>query len=188
MTVGRAGNIETKGFVEYGRIAIGRHLPVRDLVAGLDVVALIVNVARCRAALVDRGRGPAQDLVDRDAHLADADRAQPLELLRVFYQGSQSAGDGAARRLGASWKQQHEKVEQFIIREWSALAAIFSRLELRPDDRRHDIIRQVSALPGDQAAGVVTQASRINFANYLRCWRGDAGVNPCRKLRAVFLR
>src|SRR5262245_61490009 len=104
VTVGRAGNIKSEGFIEHGGIAIGRHLPVGDLVTGLDAMALVVHLARCRAALVDRGRGPAQDLVDGDAHLADVGPAQLLQLLWVLAQRPQTAGDGAARRLGASRK------------------------------------------------------------------------------------
>jgi hypothetical protein len=30
VAIGRAGNVEAKGMVEHGRIAIGRHLPVAN--------------------------------------------------------------------------------------------------------------------------------------------------------------
>ena len=130
--LGERAMSKRKGSSNTACIAIGRHLPVGDLVAGLDAVALVVHVARCRAALVDRGRGPAQDLVDGGAHLGDVGRAQPLELLGMIHQRSQAATDGAARRLGASGKQQHEEIEQLIIRERPALAAILLRARAAP--------------------------------------------------------
>src|SRR5438132_11714975 len=66
VTVWRTADVEAKWLVEHSRIAIGRHLPVGDLVAGLDAMPLVGHLARRRAALVDRGRGPAQDLVAGD--------------------------------------------------------------------------------------------------------------------------
>src|SRR5882757_3644894 len=61
VAVRRAGDVEPEWVVEYGFVAIGRHLPVGDLIAGLDAMALVAHVARCGAALVDGRRGPAQD-------------------------------------------------------------------------------------------------------------------------------
>ncbi len=188
VAVGRAGNIEAEGIVEHGRIAIGRHLPVGDLVAGLDGMALVAHVARCRAALVDRGRGPAQDLVDGGAHLGNASLTQGIELLGILHQGLQAAADGAPRGLGAGGKQQHEEIEQLIVGERSTRAAVLLRLEPRLDDRRQDVVGQVVALAGDQAGAVVAQLLRVLSGNDLGRRRGDARIDPLGELGTVLLR
>src|SRR5215471_20533937 len=130
VAIGRTRNVKSEGIIEHGGIAVGRHLPVGDLVACLDLVTLVAHVACCRATLMDGGRGPAQDLVYCNTHLADVCSAQPLNLLWLLHQGVQASGNGATCCLGSGGKQQHEEVEQLFISKRSARAVIFVRVKL----------------------------------------------------------
>src|SRR5262249_11906310 len=137
---------------------------------------------------MDRGRGPAQDLIYGSTHLADICPAQPLNLLRMLHQGAQASGNGATRCLGTGGKQQHEEVEQLIIGERSTRAVIFVRVKMGRDDRRQDIFGQVPALIGDQFGAIVAQSVRVLPGNDLRGRRGDASIDPLSKLGTVLLR
>ena len=151
VAVRRARDVEAEGIVEDGRIAIGRHLPVGDLVAALMRWPLKSRRASPCAACRSRAWSSAGSRRGRCASAryrpcADARAA------RDAHQRPQAAADGAARRLGTGRKQQHEEIEQLIVGERPALAAILPRLEPRLDDRRQNIVGQICALLGDQAA------------------------------------
>src|SRR6202040_3679982 len=127
----------------------------------LDGMSLELEVAGGRAALEDRGRGPAQDFIDRNAHLGDPGAAQALELLGVFHQRLEPATDGTAGGLGAGREQKHKEIEQLVVVERSARAAVLARLEPRRDDGGEDVVGQVRALLRDQAYAVRAQALRV---------------------------
>src|SRR5687767_10124425 len=54
-----AADVEAKGIGERVLVAVRGHLPERDLLAAADADAAELRVACRRAALVDRGRRPA---------------------------------------------------------------------------------------------------------------------------------
>src|SRR5262249_19871251 len=141
-----------------------------------------------RATLMDRGRGPAQDLVYSNTHLADVCSAQPLNLLWLLHQGAQTSGNGATCCLGSIGKQQHKEIEQLFIGKRSTLAVIFVGLKMSRDDRRQDIFGQVPALVGDQFGAILAQSVCVFLGYDLRGRSGDASVDPLSELGTVLLR
>ncbi|MEZ5340439.1 MAG: hypothetical protein R2706_03035 [Acidimicrobiales bacterium] len=84
--IGIPANVKPERFVEYVLVAVSRHLPDCDLVTGPDCLTGQLGIATGSLALVDRRRGPANNLLDCGAEQRRA-VAKPPVFVRVFDEG-----------------------------------------------------------------------------------------------------
>ena len=105
--VGAAPEVEADRVDEDLLVPVGRALPEQHLVPGPDRVARQVGGDRGGAPLGRRGRGPAQDLLDRRRQQAEVG-PQGGQLVGVVDQRGEAAGDGVPGGVGAGREQEQK--------------------------------------------------------------------------------
>src|SRR5262245_33311903 len=138
-----ARHVEIAGVQEHALVAIAGVVPEHHLVAGPDLLAAELGVARGGAPEVDHRRGPPHDLLDRGGRDPLEVRHPLAALAGEVRQRLHAMADRVPRGLVARHHEQHEERRQLLLRERLAL-------ELGVHQRRGEIfLRVLAALLGE---------------------------------------
>jgi hypothetical protein len=182
-----AADVELERVREDRLVAVRGHLPERELVARAQPLAGELGVARERAALVHRGRGPAHDLLDR--------HRDPLRLARESLplsgveQRLQAARERLARGLAAGHEQQMEEQQELAVGEARRLLAG----QLGVDHHREHVVAGRGTLARDQLGPIaldalVRRAHLVVRLAQIAARVLEREVDPIAQLRARLLR
>jgi len=136
--VRRAAHVELEGALEHLLVAVPRRVPEHHLLAGRDLLAAQLGVARGGAAEVDHGRRPAHDLLDRGGRDGVEVGGPDAALLGEVAERLHAVADRVARGLVARDDQQHEERRELLVGERLAV-------DLGVDERGDEVVAGVPA-------------------------------------------
>ena len=114
-------NIEAVRIVENPRIAVGRPVPQRHMIAGPDRLAVQFHIANRRPSELNDGSGPSHNFVDRRVDETVGVIGQTINLVGVVDQCQNATTQRVSGGLVASVDEKAEIAVQFLFGELSAI-------------------------------------------------------------------